>query len=168
MDWLRYDAPVPFFFLWKFIKEYFKKLIFPQNVIKCNQYKSISITNLKSLKYYHLKKYMIKADQPLNEWFLSLLPYKVTCPVINQLRENCIVRSSSFTNFYIHSERKFHCYPTLTPSQGLKNCFFIMKIFLQAHLYVNNVYAKFQGQKIHPKKDIQSLPTCVAVNFHCC
>jgi len=45
---------------------------------------------------------------------------------------------------------------------------FYHEFFLQDHLYVNNICEKFQGQKIHPKKDIQSLPTCEVVNFHCC
>jgi len=51
--------------------------------------------------------------------------------------------------------------------QGLKNWFFVMKFFLEENLYVNNICAKFQGQKIYTKRDIQSLPTCVVVNFHC-
>jgi len=38
-----------------------------------------------------------------------------------------------------------------------------MKFLERKHIYVNNMCAKFQGQKIHKKKDIQSLPTCVAV-----
>jgi len=49
------------------------------------------------------------------------------------------------------------------PSRGLKNYFFTMKFFSQDLLYVNNICARFQGQKIYTKKDIQNLPTCVAV-----
>jgi len=36
-----------------------------------------------------------------------------------------------------------------------------MKILAWDHLYVNNMRAKFQGDKIHLQKDIQILPTCV-------
>jgi len=53
--------------------------------------------------------------------------------------------------------------PTLAPSRGLKNCFFTMKFLARHHLYDNNMCAIFQGQKIHTKKDIRNLPTCVAV-----
>jgi len=53
--------------------------------------------------------------------------------------------------------------PTLTASQELKNWYFTRKFLSQHHLYVNNTYTKFQGQKIHQKKDIQNLPRCVAV-----
>jgi len=40
------------------------------------------------------------------------------------------------------------------------------EFFFQEHPYVNKICAKFQGQKIHQKKDIESLPTCVVVDFH--
>jgi len=33
------------------------------------------------------------------------------------------------------------------------------------NVYVDNMCAKFQGQKIHMKKDIQNLPTCVVVRM---
>jgi len=36
---------------------------------------------------------------------------------------------------------------------------------MQDHLYVNNISAKFQGQKIHTQKDIQNLPTCVVMRM---
>jgi len=36
-----------------------------------------------------------------------------------------------------------------------------MKFLEQQVLYNNNIYSKFQGQKIHPKKDTQNLPTSV-------
>jgi len=39
--------------------------------------------------------------------------------------------------------------PILTTSQELKNWYFTMKIFPQHHLYINNTYINFQGQKIH-------------------
>jgi len=53
--------------------------------------------------------------------------------------------------------------PTLTPSLGLKNWFFSMNFFPQDHLYVHNIYKKFQSQIIYTKKDIWILPTCIAV-----
>jgi len=49
--------------------------------------------------------------------------------------------------------------PTWTPYQGLKNCLFTMKLLEENHFYVDNVCAKFQGQKMHTKKDIDILPT---------
>jgi len=59
--------------------------------------------------------------------------------------------------------------PTLTTSQELKNWYFTMKFLSHHHVYVNNTCTKFQGQKIHPKKDVQNLPTCVVVKqFHYC
>jgi len=56
--------------------------------------------------------------------------------------------------------------PTLTPSQGLKNCLFTMKFLSQYDFYVNNMCAKFQGKKFHTKKDILNLPTSIAVRNH--
>jgi len=53
--------------------------------------------------------------------------------------------------------------PTLIASWELKNWYFTMKFLSQHHLYVNNTCTKFQGQKIYQKKNIQNLPTCVAV-----
>jgi len=53
--------------------------------------------------------------------------------------------------------------PTLTPSRGLKNFLFTMNFFSQNYFYAKNMCAKFQGQKSYKKKDIQNLPTCVAV-----
>jgi len=53
--------------------------------------------------------------------------------------------------------------PTLTASQGLKNWYFTMNFLSQHHLYFNNTCTKCQGQKFHQKKDIQNLPTCVAM-----
>jgi len=81
--------------------------------------------------------------------------------------EQCTVRSSSFTNFCIHSKRKFHCYQLWHPTEAEK-LFFYHDFFLKYHLYVTNICAKFWGQKIHPRKDIHSLPTCVVLNFYCC
>jgi len=46
---------------------------------------------------------------------------------------------------------------TLTPSLRLKNCYSTMKCLAQDHLYVDNIYEKFQGQKMHSKKIIQNL-----------
>jgi len=51
--------------------------------------------------------------------------------------------------------------PTLTPSQGLK-FLFLPWIFLKDNLYVDNMYTKFQVQKIHTKKDIWNLPICIS------
>jgi len=56
--------------------------------------------------------------------------------------------------------------PTLTASRELKNWYFTMKFLPHYHLYFNNTCTKFQGKKIYQKIDIQSLPTCVVVNFH--
>jgi len=53
--------------------------------------------------------------------------------------------------------------PTLTTSQGLKFISFAMKFLEQQSLYNNNIYSKFQGQKINNKKDIHNLPTCVVL-----
>jgi len=53
--------------------------------------------------------------------------------------------------------------PTLTASQELKNWYFTTKCLPQHHLYVSNMYTKFQGQKIHQKKVIQNLSTWVVV-----
>jgi len=73
----------------------------------------------------------------------------------------CTVGSQSKWYFWIHTDRNFNAtnfdieisvLPTLTPSWRLKNCFFTMEIFSQHHLYVNNMRAKFQGQKIQKKK----------------
>jgi hypothetical protein len=52
--------------------------------------------------------------------------------------------------------------PTLTPFQRLRNFLFTIKALAQHDLYDKNNPAKFQGQKIHPKKIIQILPTLVA------
>lgn len=51
--------------------------------------------------------------------------------------------------------------PTLTPSQRLRNCLFTMKFLAQDALYDKNIHAKFQGQQIHTKKNIDNLPMCV-------
>jgi len=56
---------------------------------------------------------------------------------------------------------KFSLLPTLTPSQGLKNCFIAIKFLAWVHLYVDNMCDKFQGQKIHLKKYIRNLLTCI-------
>jgi len=54
---------------------------------------------------------------------------------------------------FLHSQwNKISLLPTLTPSQGLQNWYFIMKFFPQHNLYVNNTCTKFQGQKIHQKR----------------
>jgi len=52
--------------------------------------------------------------------------------------------------------------PTLKASRELKNWYLTIKL-KKNHLYDNNMCTKFQVQKIHYKKDIQNLPTCVAV-----
>jgi len=41
-----------------------------------------------------------------------------------------------------------------------------MNFLSKNHFYVNNMCAKFQGKKSHTKKDIQNLPTYVAVRNH--
>jgi len=61
--------------------------------------------------------------------------------------------------------RKFHICQLWQPSWELKNWYFTMKLLSQHHLYFNNTCTKFEGQNFHQKKDIQNLPTCVAVNF---
>jgi len=38
-----------------------------------------------------------------------------------------------------------------------------MKLLLENCLYDDNLCAKFQGHKIHPKKDIQNLPISVTI-----
>jgi len=53
--------------------------------------------------------------------------------------------------------------PTLTPFLGVKFFSFAMKFLSQDQLYVNNIWSKFQSQKIYTKKDIPNLPTCVVV-----
>jgi len=55
---------------------------------------------------------------------------------------------------------------TLTLCQGLRNCLFTIKILSKNSSYVNKMCDKFGGQKIHPKKDIQNLPTRVAERNH--
>ena len=45
--------------------------------------------------------------------------------------------------------------PTLTPSTGLKICFFTLKFWGQHHLYVDNIHTKFQVQRTHKTKDIE-------------
>jgi hypothetical protein len=40
---------------------------------------------------------------------------------------------------------------------------FIMKCFSQHLLYVNNMCAKFEGQKFYTKEDFYNPPTCVVV-----
>jgi len=47
---------------------------------------------------------------------------------------------------------KFSVLPTLTFSQGMKTCFLAMKFLSWDHLYIYNMCAKFQGQKIYTKK----------------
>jgi len=51
---------------------------------------------------------------------------------------------------------------TLTTSRELKNWYFITNFVPHHHLYVNNTFVKFWGQKIHQKNVIQNLPTWVA------
>jgi len=53
--------------------------------------------------------------------------------------------------------------PTLTPSQGLRNCVFTMKFLAQDTLHVNKKCAKIQVQKIYTKKSTHNLPICVVV-----
>jgi len=48
----------------------------------------------------------------------------------------------------------------------LINCLFTMKLLLYNLFYVDNMYEKFQGQKSLKKKDIQNLPTWVALRIH--
>jgi len=40
-----------------------------------------------------------------------------------------------------------------------------MKFLAEDNLYVDNMCDKFQGQKIHPEKHIQNLPTCVVARM---
>jgi len=40
-----------------------------------------------------------------------------------------------------------------------------MKFLSRDHLYVDNMCAKFQVQKIYPKKDIKNIPTCIVVRM---
>jgi len=71
----------------------------------------------------------------------------------------CTVAYHKGTIFFIAAN-----FDTLPRAQKLG---FFHEVFLQEHPYLNNICAKFQGQKIHQKKDIESLPTCVVVDFHC-
>jgi len=76
---------------------------------------------------------------------------------INNL-PTCFVLRNNCGNYFTTS--------TLTPSQGLKIFLFTMKFFPQSDFYVNNLFDKFQSQNIYTKKDIQKLPTCIAVRNH--
>ena len=46
--------------------------------------------------------------------------------------------------------------PTLTPSQRLRNCLLTIKCLAQHALYDKNILAKFQGQNMYTKKNLQS------------
>jgi len=41
-----------------------------------------------------------------------------------------------------------------------------MKFFPQSEFYVNDICENFQSQKSYTQKDIQNLPTCIAVRNH--
>jgi len=62
--------------------------------------------------------------------------------------------------FRIQSERNFNA-ANFNSLPRARNWFFTMNILSQHHLYVNNTCTKFHSQKIHQKKDIQNLSTCV-------
>jgi len=57
--------------------------------------------------------------------------------------------------------RKISLLPTLIPYQSMKNCYFAINFLAWYHLYVDKTCDKFQGQKMHTKKDIDILPTCI-------
>ncbi len=50
--------------------------------------------------------------------------------------------------------KKISLLSTLNPSQGFKVWVFAMKFFSRDHHYIDNMYAKFQVQKIYTKKYI--------------
>jgi len=77
-------------------------------------------------------------------------------------------RGSNQNVVFEFAKREISVLPTLKASRELKNWYFTMKFFPQHHLYVNNKCNKFQGQNIYQKKDIQNLPTSVAIRkIHC-
>jgi len=71
------------------------------------------------------------------------------------LHGDCTVQSgTAHLRIFQVTWKEISLLPTLTPSQGLKNWYFIMKFFPQDHLYVNDIRVKFQGQKIYTRKVI--------------
>ncbi len=77
---------------------------------------------------------------------------KVHCLNLEDVEYRCSVQSGTIT-LRIFAHRK-NFLPTLTPSRGLKNYFFLMKFFSQDPLYASNICTKFQVQMIYTKKDI--------------
>jgi len=75
---------------------------------------------------------------------------------------------SSFTNFSIPRERNF-CVVNFDALLRVQIFLFTMNFFLENHLFVNNIHAKFQGQKIYIKK-IYKIYQHMQLweKFHCC
>jgi len=80
------------------------------------------------------------------------------------MNKDCTVQWGSNQNVVFEfAMREISLLSTLKVSREFKNWYFTMKVLTHHHFYINSICAKFQGQNIYQKKDIQNLPTCVPV-----
>jgi len=136
-------------------KIYQKKIFKSTNMCSCEMFFSAAnFDNLLKIECVFLAMKILKWNHLYVDNVVSNFKYKsYTQKKILEIYQHVLLR------------RKFSLLLTLTPSQGLKNCFFAIKFLARAHLYVGKMCDKFQGQEIHSKKYIRNLLTCMYLSI---